>query len=518
MTVIQKDQALLFDRDLHRKLVSLERGASAQAWETAAGALNNRAMDGPALEIAEQGLKEHPGHEGLWWEFILAASLYADRLEKAYQSLGKAGCKVPNREVLLSLIDYFLERDPRGLDRIGRVPEGERGSRYYEVLGHYAMARHDHREALALYRKAHRLAPKDLRILYHLAEAHHLIGQGEQAVRWLYRAVHRERHCVRAWNALCRIHLEAGRGDLARQAMGMALSVNPRDWGVYFTVADHYLDRGLTWRARAVLEDILDMDPRAVIAAEVHNYLGYLGYREGRYDEAVPSFEKALTLNPHLSVAWLNLGNLHFHRKDLDAAERCYREALSLDPRQGSAATQLGLVYLEQGQLDLAREPLEKAVSIDPSDTWAHLGLSEFHRRTRNAVDSLDEAREALRLDPKDADVHNYLGIALECNRRYYDAEKAYRRALQLDPMHRWAANNLGYLCEKLSRMEPSYKQAAAEAWKTRLLICRDTRASMRGAINHLKKLGVATATLRRWLTSEPGPGPAGNEGAAATP
>jgi tetratricopeptide (TPR) repeat protein len=463
-------------------------------------------MEPLAQEVAERGLKDHPCCAELWREYILAASLYADKLQRAWATLSADGCEVPGREVLLSLIDYYLERDTQGLGRIKALPEKERGARYYEVLGHYAMARHAHRDALALYRAAHRTDPKDPRLLYYTGEALRAVGDGERALAWLHRAVRRERHCVRAWNALCKLHLEAGRKEPAQQAMGMALSINPRDWGVYFAVADHHLDAGRFSRARAVLEAVLDLEPRAVIAAEVYNYLGYLKFREGQHDDAIPSFEKALSLNPLLSVAWLNLGNLHYHRKNLDAAERCYRESLKIDPHQSGAATQLGLVYLEQGQLHLAREPFERAISRDPADLWAHLGLSEFHRRTRNAVGSLEEAREALRIDPSDADVHNYLGIALECNRRYADAEKAYRRALQLDPLHRWAANNLGYLCEKQARLDPSYRQAAVDAWKRRLLICRDTRASMRGALNHLRKLGISTATLRKWLTSAPGP------------
>lgn len=518
MSLFRNDQALLFDRDLERKLAALEKAPKAQTWETAAAALNVRAMENLALEVAEKGLREHPDHEGLWREYILAASLFADKLQKAYDTLSKARGPMSGRDVLLSLIDYFLERDTRGLGRLKAIPEADRGARYYETLGHYAMTRHAFREAQASYRKAQKLDPKDPRLLHHLGEAYRATGQGETALRWLYRAVRRERQCVRAWNGVCRIHLEAGRGELACQAEGMALSVNPRDWGVYFTVADHHLDHGRFGRARSILEDVLDLNPRAVIAAEIHNYLGYLSFREGDYQGAVPAFEKALSLNPHLSVAWLNLGNLHYHSKSLDAAARCYREALKIDPHQGGAATQLGLVYLEQGQLDLARDPLEKALSLDPTDTWAHLGLSEFHRRTRNSVGSLEEAREALRLDPGDADVHNYFGIALECNRRYFDAEKAYRRALHLDPLHRWAANNLGYLCEKLARLEPSYKQAAIEAWKSRLLICRDTRASMRGALNHLRKLGVSTTMLRKWLTSEPGPSRQEGQEAAQSP
>ncbi len=35
--------------------------------------------------------------------------------------------------------------------------------------------------------------------------------------------------------------MEKGQMDLARQAMGHALGINPRDWGIYFSLADAFL-------------------------------------------------------------------------------------------------------------------------------------------------------------------------------------------------------------------------------------------------------------------------------------
>jgi tetratricopeptide (TPR) repeat protein len=178
----------------------------------------------------------------------------------------------------------------------------------------------------------------------------------------------------------------------------MALSVNPRDWGLYFTYADYYLGDGRYAMARAELQAVLDLHPQEVIAAEVYNYLGYTHYLEGRYDDALPSFRKALELNPSLSVAWFNMGNLHFHRKDMEQAKNCYKEALRADPHMAQANCQLGLTYLEQGILEKARAPLEKAMTLDPGDFWAHLGLSEYYRRTRDAAAALEEARQAMRM------------------------------------------------------------------------------------------------------------------------
>jgi tetratricopeptide (TPR) repeat protein len=506
MSTLQQEKDLLFDRDLHRKMAATGPLATAAAWLGAASALSLRSLPHLTAELTGRGLNQFPREDGLWMEYIKAVSLYPEKLHKAWEDLSTAKKPPKDVEVLLALAEYYLERDAEGLKRLEGIAENKRNALYHEVLGHYAMARHDYRSAVKAYRQAHRLAPKDLRLMYHLGEGYDALGDVSKALQWLYRAVGRERHFVQAWNALCRIHLKLRQLDRARQAMGMAFAVNPRDWGVYFTFADDYLERGLFGRARAILKDILDLQPRDVIAAEVHNYLGYLFFLKGHHAEAMPCFHRAIELNPALAVAWLNLGNLHFHLKKMDDARRCYQEALRVDRNMASASCQLGLIEMDQGRLDKARDPLERALALDPTEYWAHLGLSEYHRRTKNYVGALSEAQQALRIAPDSADVYNYLGIALECNRRYFDAEKSYRRALELDPLNRWAANNLGYLYEKIMRVAPEYKGSAIEAWKRRLLICRDTGASMRGAVNHLEKLGVRPSTLRKWIEQEPGP------------
>jgi tetratricopeptide (TPR) repeat protein len=503
MSTLQHEQALLFDRDLQRRLSALSPQAEEGAWLNAANALSLRSLPYLAADVTERGLALHPESYDLWMIHIQAVAISPVKLASAGKRLAAEKKHPAVRGVLMALVEYYLEKDRDGLARLERVPEEHRNALYYEVCGLYDMARQEYEQAVKSFRKAHRQAPKDLRLMYHLAKAQYASGDVPKAVRWLYRAVSRERHFVQAWNTLCRIHLEEGDLSRARQALGMALSVNPRDWGLYFTYADYYLGDGRYAMARAELQAVLDLHPQEVIAAEVYNYLGYTHYLEGRYDDALPSFQKALELNPSLSVAWFNMGNLHFHRKDMEQAKTCYKEALRADPHMAQANCQLGLTYLEQGILEKARAPLEKAMTLDPGDFWAHLGLSEYYRRTRDAAAALEEARQAMRIAPDDANVHNYLGIALETNRRYFDAEKAYRRSLELDPRQRWAANNLGYLYEKIMKVDSGYKPSAIEAWKKRLLICRDTGASVRGAINHLEKLGVPTATIKKWLGQE---------------
>lgn len=497
MSTPEQEKVLLLDRDLEKKLSRLGDGAPAESWVKAAGALSYRSLAYRALEVSGKGLELFPQDTRLWIINIQASAISPTALKSCLKRLRDCTGSVPEKQALIALVEYYLEDDAEGMARLESIPEKERGHAFFEVYAYYAVANREYDKAVEAFRKAKKLSGNELRLLYHLGKCFYSLGNTKEALDWLFGVVSKERHHVQAWNALCRIYLREGNRVLARQCLGMALSVNPRDWGIYFTYADHYLAVGRYVMARSLMQEVLDLNPREVIAAEAHNYMGYTYYTEGRYDEALAAFNKALALNPSLAVAWLNIGNIHFHRKDMSKARSCYRKASKIDLNLGAAHTRTGLSYLEEGKLAKAAAYLERGLAVDPSDYWAHLGLSEYYRRSRNPAVALDEARSAMRIAPDSPSVHNYLGIALETNRRYVKASEAYRKALELDPDYRWAANNLGYVYEKMMRIDPSYRKAAIEAWKTRLRICRKTGSSIRGAINHLKKLGVSSKTIR---------------------
>jgi hypothetical protein len=50
---------------------------------------------------------------------------------------------------------------------------------------------------------------------------------------------------------------------------------------------------------------------------------------------------------------------------------------------------------------------------------------------------------------------------------------------------------------------EPELHARAVEAWKQRLLICRDEGQSLKMATDHLTQLGVGEELLREWLRNE---------------
>ena len=122
-------------------------------------------------------------------------------------------------------------------------------------------------------------------------------------------------------------------------------------------------------------------------------------------------------------------------------------------------------------------------------------------------VDLAGATPSAMDLAPDDPDVWNALGVALEVGGKCLEATEAYEHALSLAPLHRKAANNLGFLLEKrMQAGEVELHGRATEAWKLRLLICRDEGQSIKMAAEHLAKLGVTDETIQRWLEQERSP------------
>ena len=128
----------------------------------------------------------------------------------------------------------------------------------------------------------------------------------------------------------------------------------------------------------------------------------------------------------------------------LDEAVACYRRALELKPDFAEAHNNLGLALKDQGKLDEAVACYRRALELKPDFAEAHYNLGN----TLNDQGKLDEAvacyRRALELKPDFAEAHNNLGNALKDQGKLDEAVACYGRALELKPDYAEAHNNLG--------------------------------------------------------------------------
>ena len=93
-------------------------------------------------------------------------------------------------------------------------------------------------------------------------------------------------------------------------------------------------------------------------------------------DEAERLYAQAVQLDPWLGIAYTNLGNIRFRRKDTEGAEQLYRKALEIDGRQPEAQYNLGYVMLERGQPQHSIPLFLGAIEADPKFSDAYFNLA----------------------------------------------------------------------------------------------------------------------------------------------
>ncbi len=139
-----------------------------------------------------------------------------------------------------------------------------------------------------------------------------------------------------------------------------------------------------------------------------HRQRAYELYLEGcRLDEdettlarAEECYRQSLELDPSLSNAFTNLGNLRFRRGAIEDAEGLYRKALSVDEAQPEALYNLGFLCFERGDPAAAAELFVRALASDPSFADAHFNLAMAYEELGRPDSARGHWRTYLKLDP----------------------------------------------------------------------------------------------------------------------
>src|SRR5262249_5302284 len=139
-------------------------------------------------------------------------------------------------------------------------------------------------------------------------------------------------------------------------------------------LVDVDVSEGKLRSAREVLKNVLNRQPHNIPALMK---LGEVQIREGRPEDAVPNYEKAIENDPN-SVAALN--NLAFiladRRINLDRALQLAQKAKELSPDNTSVDDTIGWAYYNKGLYQTAVDYLSKAATNGTPLRKCHLAMA----------------------------------------------------------------------------------------------------------------------------------------------
>ena len=106
--------------------------------------------------------------------------------------------------------------------------------------------------------------------------------------------------------------------------------------------------------------------------ANTYNSQGISFLNDGRYNEALAEFQKAIALNPSYEKARYGIGLVYLHSGRYTDAVNAFEKLIKSDPNYKEAHHGLGLAYFKSGNDNKATAAANAALRIDPSYRPAH--------------------------------------------------------------------------------------------------------------------------------------------------
>lgn len=241
----------------------------------------------------------------------------------------------------------------------------EQASQIFAGVGEYYIDRSDTDQSIEFFREALTMDKKNAKALGGLSEA--LVAKGNE-------------------------YLFADDSSKAKAYFLEAIKNNPKNAAAYFGLGEVYTDLDLR-------------------------------------DDAIASYEKALTGDAKLTEIYLPLGILYFQKGEIAKADDILTKARAGSLASSESEVLLGSIRASQNRIPEALEALSRAQQMDPSNAEAFYYKGEILLRQGNQADALVQLQKAITLRANYFEAYRASGQAYLELKRYPDAVTAYKTA-----------------------------------------------------------------------------------------
>ncbi len=177
---------------------------------------------------------------------------------------------------------------------------------------------------------------------------------------------------------------------------------------------------------------------------EYYYMIGNSAVKNGRLDEAIDYFKKAISMNPNFSESYTNLGFALENSGFPDEAMEYYQKALELDPGDYVSQANIGRIYYIKNKLEEAKKAYKAAIKLKPDYPHAHEALGVIYHKQGNAKRAMEEFRSAISNNPNYAEAYYDLGLVFFEQFGTDSAIFYFKKAIECQPDYAHAYSSLG--------------------------------------------------------------------------
>lgn len=268
--------------------------------------------------------------------------------------------------------------------------------------------------------------------------------------------------------------LKANEVDKAIPYLSKVIDADSSDNAVKLALAEYYANKGENENAKKLLEGLSDklgnnttywynlgvvcfrlndldgaasaykkaMELGSSDAALLNNY-GLVLTRQGKFDDAIPVFEKLSGMAGASKDAQLTLASCYFRSGNTAKAVDSWKTYLRENPSRDDVRLELAAALWKSGDKEGARYHYVEVSKNQPNNARALNGIGLYQYDVEKMNEAASSFRKAIAADPNFLPSYNNLAVTLERLNKRAEGIKLLEKALEIDPNYEDARRNL---------------------------------------------------------------------------
>ena len=206
----------------------------------------------------------------------------------------------------------------------------------------------------------------------------------------------------------------------------------------------------LTWKQCDYWKSSVELWKHAVNVTK-NNFLAYNNlaialFAEGKNEQAIYYYNKAITIKPFEVVPYQNKAIVYAKTGQYNLAIDSYSEALRIKSDNSDAYYSRGALYHQLGRYQEAVEDFSSAIRLQPDNSLAYFNRGNALITLGRYQQAIDDFSKSISLKPDYVDAYNNRAFVYLSQKRYQEAVGDYSRAISLKPDYADAYNNRAFV------------------------------------------------------------------------
>ncbi len=209
------------------------------------------------------------------------------------------------------------------------------------------------------------------------------------------------------------------------------LKQDPTNQAVAQVAVEQLVNLDRTEDAIALLSETLQANP----SEGLYRLRGIIYRAEGKEEEALADFSKALAMQPKDPVSLLQRAEISLGRRDIKSAKRDLNEAIRVEPRVADSVAAVRVrcyIAVEEGRLADAINDMNLIVQANPDDAFWILQLANLYLQDKRPRKAIELATGVLKRDPENVSALRTRADTLLGLGDHAAAIKDYERAIKV--------------------------------------------------------------------------------------